>query len=63
MDLQWNRIPKIYEKSVDAYGIKSKTQVVCDYAIGTTLIHKTALIAGTVALNSIGLHYPVRSQR
>ena len=24
MDLQWNRIPKIYEKSVDAYGIKSR---------------------------------------
>ena len=54
MDLQWNRIPKIYEKSVDAYGIKSrwfagfasrnlssKTQRVCDYAIGATLIQKT----------------------
>ena len=46
MALQWNRIPNIYENSVDAYGvdaygIKSKTQVVCDYAIGTTLIHKT----------------------
>ena len=80
MYLQWNRIPKIYEKSVDAYGIKSrcfagfasrnlrttrhrarclsgsefsangvsinvrklsiKTQVVCDYAIGSTLVHK-----------------------
>ena len=39
MALQWNRIPNIYEHSVDAYGIKSKTQVVCDYAIGTTLIH------------------------
>lgn len=24
MYLQWNRIPKIYEKSVDAYGIKSR---------------------------------------
>ena len=24
MHLQWNRIPKIYEKSVDAYGIKSR---------------------------------------
>jgi hypothetical protein len=24
MYLQWNRIPKVYEKSVDAYGIKSR---------------------------------------
>ena len=80
MYLQWNRIPKIYEKSVDAYGIKSrcfagfasrnlrtthhrarclsgsefsangvsinvrklssKTQAVCDYAIGPTLVRK-----------------------
>ena len=53
MYLQWNRIPKIYEKSVDAYGIKSrcfagfvsrklsiKTQAVCDYTIGPTLVRK-----------------------